>query len=125
MGRRSVAEELDGFANVSLGEDIHFTDRALGACKPFSIVHVPAVYVRHGLNTWNGFEPLSWPTEAAPPPFVTPELSAELHAAALPALERALPAAEDRLRLLHRESGSEAAPSAASEAGGGGAGAPV
>ena len=45
--RRSLVDEFE-FADVSLGEDLHFADRATSACHTHQIVEgVASVYVRH------------------------------------------------------------------------------
>ena len=45
--RSSLAREL-GFANVSLGEDIHFADRAVRDCHRMEIVSgAQSIYTRH------------------------------------------------------------------------------
>ena len=54
--RTSIALQLP-FADVSLGEDVEFTDRALRKCRPLAIVReVPSIYTRHeGENLGNTY----------------------------------------------------------------------
>lgn len=43
-----------GFDNVSLGEDLHFVDRALSGCNALKVIeNVDSVYSRHANNSWH------------------------------------------------------------------------
>ena len=63
--RRSLVDEFE-FADVSLGEDLHFADRATSACHTHQIVEgVASVYVRH---TGTATAAVSCATRRARPP---------------------------------------------------------
>ena len=51
---KKEAIRVGGFANVSLGEDLHFAQRMLNLCNRLLLVLVDSVYVRHTNvnNTW-------------------------------------------------------------------------
>ena len=98
--RSSLGREL-GFANVSLGEDIHFADRAVRACHRMAVVSgVQSIYTRHdgdGLgNTYRAFHVAGMLRDevlrkASPPEWLTPELAAGARNAESDATGRACP----------------------------------
>ena len=85
---------LAPFANVSLSEDLHFIERAIGTCHRLQpVVGVPIVYTRHGRvnNTFiPGVDAFKLGEAVAPPAFVTEVLQAALKAAEEDAMARGM-----------------------------------
>ena len=83
--RADLGREL-GFANVSLGEDVDFADRAVRGCRRFGVVRdVPSMYTRHeGADLRNTYQFKSFAgmverrrlAREPPPQWVTPALAA-------------------------------------------------
>ena len=98
--RRSTAKSVQGFADASKAEDLHFTDRAIEHCSRLVIVPIPMVYVRHARNTWKDFDEVIpakyWEPALSPPELASPSLVAQIRAAHNAARRR------NSCRLLHQ-----------------------